>query len=375
MSHPRLRRASNGIFYVHWADRRRSKRFSTGERDPARAKQVLGRFLLGLDRREPRLQRRKTRAVRCSVAWAHYFEGHVLPKTMAPQTAAYVWKNLEQHFGPLAVDAITQATVDAYRQKREAGRIGRPAKPSTVRRELATLRACLSWCADPKRRLVLANQKPAFDLPDDGAPRDRCLSAPEVRRLLSAAAEHRTNGRLSRVERFVWIALETAARKSALLELTWDRVDFETKVIHLNVPGRRLTKKRRADVPISSALLPLLERMKAERLCNFVLDSPAEIWPAIQRACRRAGLGEPLIAVHSRGAKPKRTGISPNVLRHTAATNMARRGVPLWKIAKVMGNSVAIVERVYAKHAPDDLRDAVEAINEGWAISSAPDGA
>lgn len=29
-------------------------------------------------------------------------------------------------------------------------------------------------------------------------------------------------------------------------------------------------------------------------------------------------------------------GVTPNVLRHTAATHMACAGVPLWKIAKVL---------------------------------------
>ncbi len=38
---------------------------------------------------------------------------------------------------------------------------------------------------------------------------------------------------------------------------------------------------------------------------------------------------------------------------------MARRGVPLWIIAKVLGNTVATVEKTYAKHAPEDLRAAV----------------
>ena len=42
---------------------------------------------------------------------------------------------------------------------------------------------------------------------------------------------------------------------------------------------------------------------------------------------------------------------------------MARRGVPLYLIAKVLGDTIATVEKVYAKHAPDDLRAAVDMIS------------
>ncbi len=66
-----------------------------------------------------------------------------------------------------------------------------------------------------------------------------------------------------------------------------------------------------------------------------------------------------------RGAKPTATGISPHVLRHTAATHMARRGVSLYIVAKVLGNSVAVVERTYAKYSPGDLRKAVDMISNG----------
>ncbi len=44
---------------------------------------------------------------------------------------------------------------------------------------------------------------------------------------------------------------------------------------------------------------------------------------------------------------------------------MARRGVPLWKIAGILGNTMQMVEQVYAKHSPDGLADAVEHISAG----------
>ncbi len=156
--------------------------------------------------------------------------------------------------------------------------------------------------------------------------------------------------------------METAARKRAILDLTWDRVDFEIGVIHLAVPGRRLTKKKRPSVPISDTLRPVLKRMHEERINDYVMDSGAEVWITIQLIVERSGV-VPAPPKRKPNEKPKSTGISPHTFRHTAATQMARRGVPLYDIAGVLGNSLAMVEKVYAKHCPGRLRAAVNSIS------------
>jgi integrase len=299
--------------------------------------------------------------------WAAYKERHVDQETEAPKALDYAWRHLAAHFGPLSLTAIDQSVVDSYTAKRAAGRIGHPSGKSTVRRELTVLRSCLNWCAKPERKIILPSQLPLFNLPPAGQPRDRWLKTEEIERLLAAATTG--TGRASRGERFLRLALETAARKTALFELTWDRVDFETGMIHLAVPGRRRTKKRRANVPISKTLLPHLLKWHAERINDLVLDNSADVWAAVQSIARRAGFGEP-DTNRKRGAMPKRTGISPHVMRHTAATQMARRGVPLYDIAGVLGNSLAMVQSTYAHHCPDRLRDAVNRISENLGASA-----
>src|SRR3546814_9647702 len=41
---------------------------------------------------------------------------------------------------------------------------------------------------------------------------------------------------------YVLLGLYTMARPSAILELTWDRVDFERRLIDLNPAGRKQTR-------------------------------------------------------------------------------------------------------------------------------------
>jgi integrase len=253
-------------------------------------------------------------------------------------------------------------------KKRLSGHIGRKSVSATVRKELLILSACFNWHAKPQRgkmRLIEPSELPIFDLPEVSQPRERWLTLDEVQALLNAARA--PDGRMPRAERFLWLALETAARKQAILDLTWDRVDLERNVIHYALPNQRKTTKNSTSVPISASLRPILLRMREEAENAYVLDHTGDVWAAIQAIVVRAGLD-----TNSKSRKPrtagdtiKRTGISPHTLRHTAATHMARSGVPLWKIAKILGNTTAVVEKVYAKWSPDDPAGTVDKISNG----------
>ncbi|MGE0211794.1 MAG: tyrosine-type recombinase/integrase [Parvibaculaceae bacterium] len=332
--------------YITWTDDRRSKRRSTGTTSMAEAQIFFANWLLA-ERADPAA----TTSATVADLWSVYRKKH---EVASPVTLDASWKNLEPVFGRRLLSEITQDMIEDYTTQRTKGSIGRPSTSATIRREITALKACLSWCASPKRKLIPAASLPHIDLPPGADPKDRWLRADELQILVNAVVSTRDGGRLSRLERFVWLALETAARKTAIYELTWDRVDFETSVVHYNVPGRRKTKKRRASVPISKSLLPVLQRAFEERLDTtslrgHVLDNAEDLGPALKTLAKKAGLED----------------VTPHVLRHTSATHMARRGIPLWKIAKVLGNTVAQVERVYAHHAPEGLTDAIESISGG----------
>jgi integrase len=363
MPTPILDTAENGKFYAFWSENRRSKRKSMGTEDRAVAEQRFAQWLLlGGHKGEPTEEGRSSLTV--SQLWEVYDAKHVQREAAAPASIEYAWKNLQPHFGALTLADVTPESVEEYGASRAAGTIGRPSKPSTVRKELAALRACLNWHTDAKRkpRLVDKAELPVFDLPDESDPRDRWLTTEEIGRLMAAArALHPGEKRLTRGERFLWLALETAARKQAILDLTWARVDFEVGVIHYDVPGRKKTKKRRVSVPISTTLRPILLRMRGERTGDLVLDHKGAVWATIQSIVIRAGLAPK--QPRGTGEKPKSTGISPHTLRHTAATQMARRGVPLYDIAGILGNTLAVCEKVYAKHCPGRLKAAVNSIS------------
>lgn len=327
--------SASGVKYINWTEPNgRSKRISTRTRIEAEAQRRLAEFILN----EAEADKDEQRGAPIATLWAEYTAQH---RVVSAQTTAECWKKLGPHFGDKLVTEINQALVDSYVKLRKAGKIGRPAVDSTCRRELAQLTACLGH----------HDLKAKFKLPKAGAPRDRWLRTEEVRKLMQKAANMRTTPtRLSRVERFLWLALETAGRAGALFDLTWDRVDFETNVIHLDNPDREKTKKRRASVPMSKNLRAIMDRAYKERGDSRHVVGGVTVIKAVKRVAKAADV----------------PGVTPNVLRHTAATHMARKGVPLWIIAKVLGNSLVMVEKVYAKHCPEDLRSAVDLISAGF---------
>lgn len=359
-SAPYLKKDAKGTWYVHWTENRIGKRVSTRSKDLARAKEFLATWLL-VDRTDTDAGAGLTLAD----VWNVYYRRHVATKVASVESAEFAWLKLEPHFGSLPASGYTQAEVDAYVDKRTGGNLGRKVKPQSAAKELSYLGAAVKFCADPRRGVIAPEYARKISLPEPGEARDRWLRTEEIQRVLDAAARLRRGDRLSRGERFLWLALETAARKQAILDLTWDRVDFETNTIRFDVPGRRKTKKTRATVPISKALLPVLKRMHHERIGDLVLDNKGAVWATVQRVVIEAGLGGK-VKKPAPGTKPKATGISPHVLRHTAATHMARRRVPLYIVAAILGNSVRMVEKVYGHHAKEDLQDAVDMISGGY---------
>jgi Phage integrase family len=54
--------------------------------------------------------------------------------------------------------------------------------------------------------------------------------------------------------------------------------------------------------------------------------------------------------------------VTPHTLRHTAATWLMQRGVPIWQAAGFLGMSAEMLERTYGHHHPDYLKGAADAI-------------
>lgn len=341
---PYLKQSVSGIWYVHWTTTRVGKRVSTKTKDHAEAATFFARWLARAGRPLPETV---VRPVTLGEIWAVYDEHHVYALKSIDR-AVFAWQAMKPSFEKMQIDLFNQTHVDAYKAKRLAAGV----KSGTVRTELAYLVAAINFAAKRPHRLIDASVATyvleGLNLPAASPPRGRWLLTEEVERLRAAARSFNgVQGQPSRVWLFIDIALETAARKQAILDLTWDRVDFGTGMIDFEVPGDEHTSKRRVSVPMSERLDAVLTMASTWRASKHVLGlAPIDYFFSI--VVQRAGLGP---------------DVTPHTLRHTAATNMARRGVPLHTIAGVLGNSIAVVEKTYAKHCPGALKAAVDTIS------------
>jgi integrase len=150
---------------------------------------------------------------------------------------------------------------------------------------------------------------------------------------------------------FILLGLYTGRRKEAILSLRWPQIDLEARRIDFEISGRRRTNKRRGKVQIPPRLLPHLERARRRGTdLGYVLHIDDQrignIKKGFAAACKRAGL----------------ECVSPHTLRHTAATWLMQKGVPLWEAAGFLAMSQETLQRVYGHHHPDFMKGAAEAI-------------
>jgi integrase len=248
------------------------------------------------------------------------------------KTADFCIAKLKPFFGHLRPDQVNRELCRKYISER---------KIKSVRRELEVLRAALNWHDKHNKAII--------ELPPPPPPRTRSLSREEFETLL-AAAEKTPHMRL-----FMIVALQTAARASAILDLTWDRVDFERGQINF-VTGEQ-TNKRRTVITMNDELIEDLKKAKEGRTTDFVIEYGGKqvgtIIKGFTRTAKKAGLPD----------------VTPHVLRHTAAVWMAEDGVPMAEISQFLGHtSTNVTERVYARFSPTYMKRAANSLRRGSRI-------
>lgn len=311
-----------GKWAIYWREGGLPKRISLKTADRAEAERNL------LDLQTEQRQQRPATTVKEIVA--AYLEDRQ-ERIAHPEAMALAWRTAEPFFGHLRPDQVDAALCRRFAKERTKAGLS----AGTVRKQLSILAAALAW-KDP--------HGPArVELPSPPPPRLKRLSKEEIERLIeSAAAPH--------VRLFIILAASTAARAGALLDLTWDRVDFERGRIDLGEGPTRT--KGRAVVPMTEAARTALEAAHKSRTTEWVIEYAGRekrvgsIKKAFQRAAKRAGVDA-----------------TPHVLRHSAAVAMAEAGIPMSEIAQYLGHSsTKVTEKVYARYSPGYLKRAAAAL-------------
>ena len=325
-----------GEYCITWDDpsvHTGRRRYRLGTADPQEAA-----------RRAPARYAELTRPSGTAVAdlWAGYIrdmDGRAVVATMA-----HTWKALKARFGDIEGEAVSIADCRAHTAERRAAKI----KDGTIHTELGHLRMVLLWAA--KHRYI--ERAPAIERPPKPEPKDAHLTREEVTALMDAA-------KVPHVRLAIRLMIGTGARNEAALQLTWDRVDLDRRMIQLRNPFDRAKRKGRATVPMNDTLFAALETARKGAMTPYVIEWAGAPVKSIKRGLKAAG------------EAIKRPDVSPHMLRHSAAVWLAEDGHSMAEIAQFLGHDdVKTTAKVYARFSPTHLRKLAASLDVGHVVPS-----
>jgi integrase len=320
-----------GGFCVHWTD------LKTGKR---RRYQLAARTREEAESEARERYLRETwsaGSVRVSDLWAAYIQ-HLGSKPTAT-TMGYTGKAVLAAFGALRPSQITVQDCRAYLQARLAA--GK--KIGTIWTELGHLRSTLRYA----HKMGLIDRMPYIELPPKPDSTVAPRSGDELQRLVDGASS-------PHIRLAIILLIATGARAGAILDLTWDRIDFARGVIDLRLPDG-VTRKGRAVVPMNRMARAALETAYQARLSDYVVE-----WAGDRVKSIRTGFKAAM-------ARAEMERFHIHQIRHSVAVRMLAAGLPIEKVSQFLGHStIQITQKTYARFMPEHLADAAEIMDLGF---------
>jgi hypothetical protein len=217
---------------------------------------------------------------------------------------------------------------------------------STVEKDLSVLRKHLNAGFEAG---LTPHSCPEFKVEKAAAIRAFCFTREEARLIIENADCY--HGKI-----FSVIAFASGQRMSAILQLVWDRIDFDKRMIYFEIPGVKSTNKKRGQVPISDELYDRLLEAKnyteknypdCENVVHYNGEPVTDIYNAFKRARCAAGI--------SKG--------SPHSCKHSMISWLAMDGYSVDDISDFTSTSPKIVLKHYRHINPMGLKPMAEALS------------
>lgn len=266
---------------------------------------------------------------------------HVIDKTR--QLIAI--SHLKKYFSGLALRAVDIPASRGYAAARRAGAVGGGSRDtgerakgsdSTIKRELNVLRAAANHAL--KWRRITHAEMPSIEMPREPRPDEALwLTKLEVDAIYNAAQ--------GPIKDFIAVAYFTASRRAAIEALRVEQVDLIRKRINLQPTGGIATKKRRPVVPIHPKIELICRKLVTDSENGFLFGPGVDFYNPFRAACRSVGIDD--------------RRAHPHILRHSRATHLLMAGVSIFNVAKLLGDTIQTVGRVYGHSCPDQLASAI----------------
>ncbi len=253
------------------------------------------------------------------------------------------WNAISPMFAGKRLDEISPFDLERYRhQRKKEGR-----NEVTINRELAFLRNLYNKAIDWGKASENPLRKVRFARENNG--RIRFLSPEEEVRLLAHCE--------SQLKPLVLTALHTGFRKSELLSLTWEEVDFEKQNITVKAGYAKNGESR--TIPMNDVLTATLEEVRID-----VTESGSVF---------RNRNGAPYRSFRTAFERAVRKSLIPDFtfhdLRHTFASRLVMSGVDLPTVKDLMGHKNINMTLRYSHLSSEHKRSAVGKLEQFGAKS------
>lgn len=247
-------------------------------------------------------------------------------------------------FGDMSVRGISSYHIEQYKARLRKSELS----AKTINNRLTILSTCLTMAYE---WLELEGAPPKIIWLKCPPPKTDYLSLDECGLLLSHA-----KGALYDM---VLIALRTGMRRGEIIGLQWASVDWQTQSITVRHSLCEYTQElgttksnRERHIPIDADVYTTLFNRKRETGYVFVDAANRrltgkQLRQHLNGLCHQAGLRK----------------IGWHTLRHTFASHLAMKGVPLNAVQTLLGHSSITTTMRYAHVAPSALRSAIELLN------------
>lgn len=149
-------------------------------------------------------------------------------------------------------------------------------------------------------------------------------------------------------------AVATGMRQGEILNLRWNEIDLSRRIVRVgNKDGFRTKAGKERNVPLNDMALRIIAGRERTSKYVFVNTNGEKVrrdtlTKTFKKKIRKLGLEDDL-HFHS--------------LRHTFASWMVQRGVPLYHVQKLLGHSSIKITEIYSHLEEDNLRSCVNVLD------------
>lgn len=294
------------------------------------------------------------------------------------KTGDAMLKRLLSTFKPLLGKRLVELTPWVLEQWRRTKRRKSKCKARTVNRDLAYLKTALNWAV--ANGILEFNPLANFKrLPErDSEDKERYLSEEEERRLFRALYAREEKIRLRRDTGNAWrrergrkekpdlrkarfadhllpmviVSLNTGLRRGELFSLKWEDIDFEKRLLTVRAASAKSGKVRH--IPLTAGPLQALKDWQAQTSAEGLVFKNAD--------------GKRFDNVNTSWERVLEAAKIENFrwhdMRHDFASKLVMSGEKLQAVQKLLGHSSIVMTERYAHLAPDDMRNAILALEE-----------